>query len=124
MAQRILIAEDEPNIALSLEFLLKEAGYEVAVARDGSEALRLAEALRPDLLVLDIMLPEVSGFDVCRRIRAEAKLAGTRILVLTARGQAADAERIVAAGAHAYMIKPFATKELVRIVGELLGRRP
>ncbi|HXF65967.1 MAG TPA: response regulator [Burkholderiales bacterium] len=120
MAKRVLIAEDEPNIVISLEFLLKKAGYEVAVARDGEEALRLAGELRPDLIVLDIMLPVVNGFEVCRRIRADGGLGATRILMLTARGRALEAERGLAAGADAYMTKPFATKELIRTVKELL----
>lgn len=122
MAKRVLIAEDEANIVISLEFLLREAGYEVAVARDGEEALKLVGELHPDLVVLDVMLPLINGFEVCRRIRADGGLGTVRVLMLTARGRAAEAERGIAAGADAYMIKPFATKELVKMVRELLDR--
>ena len=122
-ARKILIAEDEPNIVISLEFLLKGAGYEVAVARDGEEALRLIWALRPDLVVLDIMLPSVSGFEVCRRIREGHESKDTKVLMLTARGLESEVEKGMAAGANAYMTKPFATRELVQTVADLLATR-
>jgi DNA-binding response OmpR family regulator len=121
MAKRILIAEDEPNIVISLEFLLKEAGYEVAIARDGSQALSLAGSLRPDLIVLDVMLPALNGFDVCRRIRGNRDVKDTKVLMLTARGRESEVARGMAAGADAYMTKPFATRELVSKVAELLA---
>jgi len=121
MGKRILIAEDEPNIVLSLEFLLQGAGYEVAVARDGAAAIKLAETLRPDLVVLDVMLPLVDGFEVCRRIRGNPATKDARILMLTARGRESEMEKGVAAGANAYMTKPFATRELMAAVAELLG---
>ena len=121
MTNKILIAEDEPNIVLSLEFLLKGAGYEVAVARDGAAAITLAAALHPDLVVLDVMLPLVDGFEVCRRIRGNLATKDTRILMLTARGRESEMEKGVAAGANAYMTKPFATKELVETVAGLIG---
>jgi DNA-binding response OmpR family regulator len=119
--RKILIAEDEPNIVISLEFLLKEAGYEVAVARDGSQALRLAGTLRPDLIVLDVMLPALNGFDVCRRLRASREAKHAKVLMLTARGRDSEVAKGIAAGADAYMTKPFATKELVSKVAELLA---
>ena len=121
MAHRILIAEDDSSIVISLEFLLKGAGYEVTVARDGSEALNQITALRPDLVVLDVMLPAVNGFEVCRRIRGNHELKNTRILMLTARGRESEVEKGMAAGANAYMTKPFATRELLKTVFELLG---
>ena len=121
MARRILIAEDEPSIVISLEFLLQGAGYEVTVARDGSEALKQIEALCPDLVVLDVMLPAVNGFEVCRRIRGDQQTRDTRILMLTARGRESEVEKGMAAGANAYMTKPFATRELLKTVSELLG---
>jgi two-component system alkaline phosphatase synthesis response regulator PhoP len=120
-AKKILIAEDEPNIVISLEFLLKEAGYEVAIARDGSQALSLAGTLRPDLIVLDVMLPALNGFDVCRRIRDDREAKHTKVLMLTARGRDSEVAKGMAAGADAYMTKPFATKELVKVVAELLS---
>jgi len=120
MTIKILIAEDEPNIVLSLEFLLKGAGYEVAVARDGAVAINLAATLHPDLVVLDVMLPLLDGFEVCRQIRGNPVLKNARILMLTARGRESEMEKGVAAGANAYMTKPFATKELMTKVAELL----
>ena len=122
MGKRILIAEDEMNIVISLEFLLKSAGYEVAVARNGSQAIALAESLRPDLVVLDIMLPSVNGFEVCRHLREHPELKDIRILMLTARGRETEVEKGLAAGAHAYMTKPFATRELMNAVAGLLGQ--
>jgi DNA-binding response OmpR family regulator len=120
-AKRILVAEDEPNIVISLEFLLKEAGYEVSVARDGLQALALAGELRPDLIVLDVMLPALNGFDVCHRIRGDDEVKGTKVLMLTARGREIEVTRGMDAGADAYMTKPFATRELIKVVAELLA---
>ena len=121
MARRILIAEDEPNIVISLEFLLKEAGYEVAVTRDGSGALSLAGTWRPDLIVLDVMLPSVNGFEVCKRMRNNHETQAVKILMLTARGRESEVGKGLAVGADAYMTKPFATKELVARIAELLA---
>ena len=120
MAKRILIAEDEPSIVISLEFLLKDAGYEVMIARDGAEALKVAEQ-QPDLVLLDIMLPLVNGFEVCRRIRQHPTLHHIPILLLTARGRESEVARGLALGANAYMTKPFATRELIKTVGDLLA---
>jgi two-component system, OmpR family, alkaline phosphatase synthesis response regulator PhoP len=120
-AKKILIAEDEPNIVISLEFLLKEAGYEVAIARDGSQALSLAGTLRPDLIVLDVMLPALNGFDVCRRIRGSRVAKNTKVLMLTARGRESEVAKGMAAGADAYLTKPFATRELMKVVADLLA---
>lgn len=120
MAHRVLIAEDEPSIVISLEFLMREAGYEVAVARDGAEAIELTGIFRPDLVVLDVMLPVLSGFEVCRRIRENPGTKNARVLMLTARGRESEMEKGLAAGADTYMTKPFSTKELVSAVAELL----
>jgi two-component system alkaline phosphatase synthesis response regulator PhoP len=106
---RVLIAEDEPNIVVSLEFLLAGAGCEVTIAR-------------PDLVVLDVMLPEVDGFEVCRRLRRHPDLRDTKILMLTARGRESEVRKGSAAGADAYMTKPFSTKELMQVIAGLLGR--
>jgi len=121
MAYRILIAEDEPNIVLSLEFLLKGAGYEVTVASDGSEAIKLAGSTRPDLVVLDLMLPSVNGFEVCRWLRSNPGTRDTKVVMLTARGRESEMEKGLAAGANVYMTKPFATRELMETVAGLLG---
>jgi len=119
--KKVLIAEDEPSIVLSLEFLLAGAGYQVTVARNGSDALTLVEHFRPDLVVLDIMLPMVNGLEVCRSVRASAALGHTRILMLTARGREAEVRKGLALGADRYMTKPFSTQELLQAVRELLA---
>ena len=120
MTYRILVAEDEPSIVVSLEFLLREAGYQVTVARDGEGALRAAEEMKPDLMVLDVMLPGVDGFEVCRRARQAPGLRKIPILFLTARGLENEIRKGMALGATAYVTKPFATRELVATIGELL----
>ncbi len=122
MSNKILIAEDEPSILLSLEFLLRDAGYEVTIARDGNQALHMAGLTRPDLIVLDIMLPLLDGFEVCRRVRENEILGHTKILILTARGRGSEVEKSLALGASAYMTKPFSTRELVGRIGELLAQ--
>jgi DNA-binding response OmpR family regulator len=122
--KRILVAEDEPSIVVSLEFLLKGAGYEVVVARDGGEALAAATAQAPDLMVLDIMLPIVNGFEICRRVRQDPALRHVPILLLTARGRESEVAKGLALGANAYMTKPFATRELIRTVADLLAAGP
>ena len=121
MVYRVLIAEDEPNIVISLEFLMREAGYDVTVASNGVDAINLAEKLRPDLVVLDVMLPAVNGFEVCRRIRESPTTRDVRVLMLTARGRESEMEKGLAAGANAYMTKPFSTTELADAVASLLG---
>lgn len=118
--KRILIAEDEPSILLSLEFLLKSAGYEVLTAGNGAEAIAIAGERRPDLLVLDVMLPVVNGYDVCRRLRANAALRAMRILMLTARGREHEIAYGLAGGADAYVTKPFATQDLMKTVAQLV----
>ena len=121
-AARVLIAEDEPSIVVSLEFLLRQAGYEVHVAANGEDALRDLRALRPDLVLLDVMLPGVNGFEICRRLRADAQLAGIRIMMLTARGRESEVAKGLALGADAYVTKPFGTRELLASIRELLAR--
>ena len=121
MGHRILIADDEPNIVLSLEFLMQRAGFDVSIARTGNEALAHIVAIRPDLVLLDVMLPGMTGFEVCERVRADASLAGTRIVMLTAKGREVEVSRGLALGADAYVTKPFSTQELVGRVRELLG---
>lgn len=119
--RRVLIVDDEPNIVLSLEFLLRQQGYEVSVARDGEEALATAEKQPLDLVVLDVMLPGLDGFEVCRRLRERPDLAGLKILLLTARGREVERVRGMEEGADAYVRKPFSTRQLMKTVAELLG---
>jgi len=121
MTHKILIADDEPNILISLEFLMKREGYEVVVARDGQEAVEAIERERPALVLLDVMMPIKTGFDVCCEVRANEALQDTRILMLTAKGRDTDVAKGLALGADAYMTKPFSTKELVQKVRDMLG---
>ncbi|WP_029462440.1 response regulator transcription factor [Serpentinimonas barnesii] len=116
----LLIVDDEPNILLSLEFLMKREGYQVHLARDGVEALEAIAALRPDLVLLDVMMPRKTGFEVCQEVRANEALKSTRILMLTAKGRDTDVAKGLALGADAYMTKPFSTKELVEKVRQML----
>ena len=120
MTRRILIVDDEPNIVASLEFLMRGDDYDVRVARNGEEALLLAERFRPDLMVLDVMMPQRSGFEVCRKIRENPALRGMKIVMLTARGREVEREKGLDLGANAYVTKPFSTKELMITVRDLL----
>ncbi len=120
MARRILIADDEPDIVTSLEFLMRGGDYEVRVAINGEEALRLAESFRPDVVLLDVMMPQRSGFEVCQKIRANPALQEIKIIMLTAKGRNAERDRGLNLGANAYVTKPFSTKELMNTVRGLL----
>ena len=121
MPKRILIADDEPNIVISLEFLMQHAGYEVQSAADGAEALRDLDRFRPDLILLDIMLPLHDGFEVCQRIREDPALKHVKIVMLTAKGREVEITKGLALGADLYITKPFATRELLASVRQLLG---
>ena len=120
MTRRILIVDDEPNIATSLEFLMRGSDYDVQVARNGEEALLLAESFRPDVVLLDVMMPQRSGFDVCRKIRENPALRDMKIVMLTAKGRDVEKEKGLNLGANAYVTKPFSTKELMNTVRGLL----
>ncbi len=120
MTRRILIVDDEPNIVTSLEFLMRESSYEVRVARDGEEALRRAESFLPDLILLDVMMPQRSGFEVCQKIRENPAFRNVKIVVLTAKGRELEKNRGLDLGANAYVTKPFSTKELMSTVRGLL----
>jgi DNA-binding response OmpR family regulator len=121
MGKRILIADDEPNIVVALEFLLQRNGYEVHIARNGEEALKVAEACNPDLVLLDVMMPLRSGYEVCKRLRARAEWAHMKIVMLSAKGRDAEVSKGLALGADLYITKPFSTSELMARVKELLA---
>jgi DNA-binding response OmpR family regulator len=121
MGERILIADDEPNIVVSLEYLMKREGFEVAVASDGEAALKAVASLRPDLILLDIMLPKKDGFEVCQQIRSNPEWRGVKVVMLTAKGRDTEVTKGLALGADAYVTKPFSTKDLVAQVRQLLG---
>ena len=121
MGTKVLIADDEPNIVVSLDFMMKREGYDVVVARDGTEALAMIRAEKPRLVLLDAMMPGMTGFDVCEAVRADPDLRETRILMLTAKGRETDVARGFGAGADAYMTKPFSTRDLVAKVRDMLA---
>ncbi|MFG1299754.1 response regulator [Xanthobacter sp. V3C-3] len=121
MKPKVLIADDEPNIVISLEFMMKREGFEVIVARDGAQALEVIRREHPRLVLLDATMPGMSGFDVCEAVRADAEVASTRIVMLTAKGRETDMARGVGAGADAYVTKPFSTRDLVQKVKDLLA---
>lgn len=124
MTHSVLVADDEPNIVLSLEFLLQQAGYRVRIAHDGQQVLDAIAAETPDLLLLDVMMPRLSGYDVCQRIRADPRCAGLRIVMLSAKGRAAEVDKGLAVGADAYVTKPFAIQELLAEVARQLPPSP
>lgn len=117
----VLIADDEPNILVTLEFLMQREGHRVLLARDGDEALAQLRAHRPDLVLLDVMMPGKTGFEVCQALRADETLAHTRVLLLTAKGRDTDMAQGLGVGADAYVTKPFSTRELAARVRELLA---
>jgi DNA-binding response OmpR family regulator len=120
MNKKILIVDDEPNIVMSLEFLMKREGFEVAVAIDGEEALTRMAEFEPDLVLLDVMMPKKNGYDVCQEIRANAAWNQVKVLMLTAKGRDTEIAKGLAIGADGYMTKPFSTKDLAARVRQLL----
>ena len=121
MAQTILVADDEPSILLSLQFLLQKAGYQVRTARDGEEALKAVEAAAPDLILLDAMMPKRDGYDVCQSLRADPAYRHIPIIMLTAKGRDIERQKGLALDATDYVTKPFSTRELVETVRKHLG---
>jgi len=119
----ILVVDDDPSIVVSLEYLLGQAGYDVLVARDGQEALDTLESVLPDLILLDVMMPRLSGYDVCVRVRESSAWRHIRIVMLTAKGHAIERRKGLALGANAYITKPFATQELLVEIHKQVGDR-
>lgn len=120
MPAKVLIVDDEPNIVTSLQFLMRKAGHDTAVARDGDAALAEVERFRPDLVLLDANLPHRDGFEVCQSLRA-AGWSRLKIVMLTAKGRQAEITKGLEVGADAYVTKPFSTRELVEQVALMLG---
>ena len=122
MTKTVLLAEDEPNIVESLTFLLGRAGFKIKVASDGRQALDTALEQQPAVLVLDLMLPELDGYEVLRRLRADSRGEKLPVLMLTAKGQRIDRETALECGADLFMTKPFANSEIIAAVVELASR--
>ncbi len=120
MTKKILIAEDEPSIVVALEYLLQRSGYDVHIARNGDEALKQVEAHVPDLVLLDVMMPLRSGYEVCKRIRERPDWRHIKIVMLSAKGRDAEVNKGLAAGADLYITKPFSTREMVEKINSLL----
>lgn len=118
--QKILIVDDEPNIVTALEFLLERGGYQVEVAHSGEEALQRIERFEPALVLLDVMMPRISGYEVCRRLRARSEWRHIKVVMLSAKGGEADVSKGLSTGADLYVTKPFSTTELAVKVAELL----
>lgn len=123
MAKRVLVAEDEPNIVESLTFLLERAGFVVSVKTDGRQALEAALTDNPDVLILDVMLPALDGYEVLRQIRSDRRSENLPVLMLTAKGQREDRETALECGADIFMTKPFANAEIISAVERLAAGR-
>lgn len=121
MSHRILIVDDEPNIVISLEYLMKKEGFQVVVATNGDAALEQASTFLPELILLDVMMPKKSGFEVCQALRANPALTGVKIIMLTAKGRETEVTKGLALGADAYITKPFSTKDLVLQIKSMLA---
>lgn len=120
MSKKVLIVDDEANIVISLEFLMEQAGYLVDVARSGDEALAKITRFAPDLILLDVMLPGMNGFDLCQRIRQTPAWQHMKVIMLTAKGREVEITKGLALGADAYITKPFSTKALLAEVAKQL----
>jgi DNA-binding response OmpR family regulator len=123
MVKRVLVVDDEPNIVMSLRFLIEREGFEVEVAPTGEAALKALDRDPADLVLLDVMMPELDGFEVCQRIRNNPAWSATRIIMLTAKGRDVERDKGLALGADDYVTKPFSTRELVVRVKQMLGGR-
>jgi DNA-binding response OmpR family regulator len=121
MSKKVLIVDDEPSIIVALQFLMEQNGYETLVAFSGEEAMETIARQHPDLILLDIMLPVVDGFEVCQRVRENPEWRDIRIVLVTALGSEANAAKGLALGADAYITKPFANADLIAKVKELLA---
>jgi DNA-binding response OmpR family regulator len=120
-AHKILIVDDDPYILMSLEFLMKKNGYDVMIARNGTEALELLQKQIPKLVLLDIMMPDVDGYEICRRIKKTEKLKAVKVVFMSAKTKEADIQKGYDLGASLYITKPFSTRELVKQIHELVN---
>lgn len=120
--RKVLIVDDEPNIVTALEFLLRRSGYDVQLATNGAEALQQVDAYRPDLVLLDVMMPVKSGYEVCQTLRERPDLAHMKIVMLSAKGSEAEVNKGLSLGADLYITKPFSTQELVSTIDRLFGQ--
>jgi len=120
MSKKILIADDEPNIVAAIEFLLKQRGHDVYTATDGAEALSIVERIVPDLVLLDVMMPQASGYEVCQNIRRRPEWRHIKVIMLSAKGRDSEVVRGLTLGADFYVTKPFSTRDLMSRIEGLL----
>ncbi len=120
--KKILIADDNENIRDALTYLLEDEGYQLRLAKDGAEAIIITREFRPDVLFLDIMMPEINGYDVCRTIKSDPGLKDTYIIMLTAKGQVAEQEKGRQVGADEYIVKPFSPMEILTKIKKILDK--
>jgi two-component system, OmpR family, alkaline phosphatase synthesis response regulator PhoP len=118
-SRKVLIVDDEPNIVTALEFLFRRSGYDVRLAKNGAEALEQVDAWRPDVVLLDVMMPVKSGYEVCQKLRERSDLARMKIVMLSAKGGEAEVNKGLSLGADLYVTKPFSTQELVATIDRL-----
>lgn len=119
--KKILIVDDEPNILMALEYTFKKNNFEVFIARDGQEALDILKNQQPDIIILDVMMPNVDGFETLKQIKNDERLQHCKVLFLSAKNKEKDIEKGLELGANLYVVKPFSIKKLVEQVHELLG---
>lgn len=124
MPKRILVVDDDAVMSQFVLLRLKEAGYDVAAAPDGEEGLRQARELKPDILVLDVAMPKMHGYAVCKALRADASLSGLKILVTSGKSYPVDIKTAKKLGADRYLVKPYPMQELLAAIEELLGAPP
>jgi len=120
--KKILIADDNENIRDALTYLLEDEGYQLWLAKDGAETIQKVKEFRPDILFLDIMMPEINGYDVCRSIKSDPALKDTYVIMLTAKGQAAEQERGKEVGADEYIVKPFSPMEILTKIKNIFDK--
>jgi DNA-binding response OmpR family regulator len=121
MGKRVLIADDEPNIVASLEFLMEQAGFEVKLAVNGQEALELVASFQPDLVLLDVMMPVKNGYEVCQILKSDPATRAVKVVMLSAKGRDVEVAKGLELGADAYVTKPFSTRDLVAQIRDMLG---
>ncbi|NQW35826.1 MAG: response regulator [Flavobacteriales bacterium] len=121
--KKLLIVDDEPNIVMSLEYIFKKENFEIFIARDGAEAIEIVENTIPDIILLDIMMPNVDGYQVLNHLKSNDALAKIKVIILSAKNKTSDIELGLKLGANKYIPKPFSTKKLVIEVNELLNKK-
>lgn len=122
MPKKVLICDDEPYILESVSYVARKEGCEIFTAEDGAEALEVARAEKPDLILLDLMMPKKNGFEVCNELRNDPELKDTYVIILTARGQEADQHEAIRTGANEYLTKPFSPRALQQKIHDVFAR--